>query len=222
MPKFDKQKSKELDPLDEKIGGALANVKANIPDIIQEPRCRVCQSPHRHYIDGLLAKGYNYSAIAKQVPSSGGRKLDRRSVGRHAKNHMDVESGAIRELLEHEAEQAGQNFVEGVRGAITHRGILEVTLRKAYERIMNGETEVEARDLIQIVTTLQKLDQDTGTVQVDQMRAELNAFLQAIREVVPEDYWPTIANRARQIARGDIGDLSEDNVPELVEGEVVS
>ena len=54
-----------------------------------EPRCRVCMSEHRWFIESLVSKGIAYERIAKRVPLDGrGRKVDRRSISRHYRLHM--------------------------------------------------------------------------------------------------------------------------------------
>ncbi len=92
------------------------------PPVIHEPRCHVCTSPHRHFIEGLLIKGANYLWISENVPGQEGSVIDRRSVSNHAKKHMSYQDSAIRAILEEEANTAAQNYEEGVKGAIIHRG----------------------------------------------------------------------------------------------------
>ena len=54
-----------------------------------EPRCRVCMSEDRWFIEGMLAKRVPYERIAKRVPADWrGRKVDRRSISNHRRKHM--------------------------------------------------------------------------------------------------------------------------------------
>lgn len=188
-----------------------------------EPRCDCCKSPYRQFIDTLLIKGgHSYVEIAKKVPGppleGGGYKaLDRRSVSNHAKHHLGFADAAMRAILEDEAERAGKNYEEAVTGAITHRGTLEVALRKAHEDIINGTTTVEPRDLIKIVELSQKMDDQTAQVQVDEYRAQLNAFIRAIQRNVPREKWEKIAADAKSIYAGE--DMSDPGA--LPEGEII-
>ena len=193
-------------------------IKSKPPEI-HEPRCHVCTSPYRHHIEKLLAaKGANYVWISENIPGKDGTKIDRRSVSTHAKRHMSYDSAAIRAILEAEAEASAQNFEEGVRGAITHRGVLEVALRKAFEDIANGTTTVEPRDLIAIVNQIEKMDERTEQVAVNQLRAQVNAFVEAIRAETDPDTWDRIFKRFRGIMEEDGNVLPPG---EIVDAEVV-
>lgn len=167
---------------------------------IFEPRCSVCKSPHRNLVDALLAKGStSYSAIAARVPGEDGKPLDRRAVSNHAKSHLNFQEDAIRSLLEAEADEAAQNYEEGVRGAITRRGVLEVTLRKAFDDIVSGRIEVESKDMLAVIQMLEKMDEATNAAQVDYMRAQVSAFLQAVKDEIDDrEVWNRIAERARR------------------------
>lgn len=187
----------------EKARSAIAKATKDKPPVPYEPRCHVCTSPHRQYVEGLLIKGANYVWISENVPGQEGSKIDRRSVSTHAKKHMGYNDAAIRAILEAEAEQSAQNYEEGVRGAITHRGVLEVALRKAYEDIAAGVVTVEPRDLISIVNTISKMDEQTETVAVNQLRAQVNAFVESIRAETDPETWDRIWTRFKGIMQED-------------------
>ncbi len=186
------------------------------PPQIFEPRCHVCTSPHRNFIEGLLIKGANYVWVEDNVPGTDGAKIDRRSVSNHAKKHMSYQNAAIRAILEEEANLASQNYDDGVRGAITHRGVLEVALRKAYEDIVSGATVVEARDMIQLINTLQKMDEQREQVAVNELRAQVQAFVEAIRAETDIGTWERIAKRMQSIMADEGIDYEE-----VAEAEVV-
>lgn len=184
--------------------GALAKVtKSGAPEPIRESRCHVCMSPHRQFIEGLLIKGANYVWISDNVPGADNSKIDRRSVSNHAKKHMGYQDAAIRAILEEEANLAAQNYEDGVKGAITHRGVLEVALRRAYDDIVSGVTTVEARDLISIITTIQKMDEQADQVAVNQLRAQVQGFVEAIKAETNPETWDRIFRRFKTIMNED-------------------
>lgn len=196
-----------------------------------EPRCHVCTHHYRDFIDTLLTRGgLSYTKIAQTVPPArNGRKLDHRQISTHAKKHLGVGEAAIVAILEEEARDARQDFETSVRGAITHRGALEVALRKAYEDIVNGVSSVEPRDMIAIGKLLREWDAQTADAQVEVYRAQVHAIQEAIQEIVPREYWPDLAKRARAILdRDELGELpaplpvSNEAEPETVEAEVVA
>jgi hypothetical protein len=151
-----------------------------------EPRCHVCTHEFRDMIDSLLLKtDLSFSELARRMPPGrNGRKLDHRQLSTHSKKHLGAGDAAIRAILEEEAARANRDYDEGVRGIITHRGALEVALRKAYEDIINGVVTVEPRDMIKIAETVRKWDDETHAVQVDQLRAQLSAIEEAIKRTV--------------------------------------
>lgn len=227
MPKFDlpdPEASEEAPKteLEKKVASQVARVqasKAQPPKII-ESRCDVCQSPYRDFIDAMLVKsGANYSEIARKVPGKEGKTIDRRSVANHAKNHLAFMDDAMRTILEAEAEEANQNYEDNYRGAITHRGTLEVALRKAFGEVASGNVEFEAKDLVLIVNTLQKMDEQTNSAQVDFLRAQTSAFIQAIKEETDLEVWARIADRARRLM--SLEGYKDEPESDIVEAEVI-
>jgi hypothetical protein len=147
---------------------------------ITEPRCHVCQHPHRDWIETMLIRGASYKGLQDRIPAPAGAgydKLDRRSISNHHKNHMDLQDAALRAILEKEAQIQGQNFEEGVEDAITKRGVLEIALRKGYEDIVTGVTTVEPRDLIQIAKVLGDMDSHQHQIGLDEARAQVQIFI---------------------------------------------
>lgn len=189
----------------EKQRNALSRVKdEGAPPVPFEPRCHVCTSPHRKFIEAQLVQGtLSYIWIAENVPGNEGGKIDRRSISNHAKKHMNYADHAIRAILEAEAESAAQNFEEGVRGAITHRGVLEVALRRAYQDIVDGVTTVEPRDLIAIISAVQKMDEQAETVAVNQLRAQVQAFIEAIKIETDQETWSRVYDRFQVLMADD-------------------
>jgi hypothetical protein len=202
MPKFNVKNSPEA--IAKRVDAQMEKVKENRETMalepIFEPRCSVCKSPHRNLVDALLAKGStSYSAIAARVPGDDGKPLDRRAISNHAKNHLGFAEDAIRGLLEAEADEVAQNYEDGVRGALTRRGALEVTLRKAFDDVVSGRIEVEAKDMLAIIQLLEKMDETTNAAQVDYMRAQTSAFIQAIKDEIDDrEIWERISTRAKR------------------------
>lgn len=188
-----------------------------------EPRCHVCTHHFRDFIDSLLIKqDLSYSEIARRMPPArNGRKLDHRQIGNHARRHLGVGDAAIRAILEEQASAAAQDFEEGVRGAITHRGGLEVAFRKAFEDIVNGVASVEPRDMISIGKLLKEWDKETQEVQVDVLRAQVSALIEAIKQVAPPEMWGEILDKARVLMEREevSGVLAPAKQPEPVRDE---
>jgi hypothetical protein len=185
------------------------------PPRIFEPRCSVCKHPHRDWIESILVRGsISYKGIAERVTPS----LDRRSISHHYKNHMDLQDAALVAIIEEEARLDGRNLDEDLRGAITKRGALEVALRKGYEDIVNGITTVEPRDLIQIAKVLGDMDSNAYQTGLDEMRAQVQIFIQAIKDVCDRDTQAAIGQRVKELRKrenieGQIEKVMDPGVP---------
>lgn len=176
-------------------GGYEADARAEMKEyvkkitpIIAEPRCAVCQHKDRAYLEYMIAHGVAYSAIANRVESSIEGSLDsfRRSLSNHAKKHMALDDAVTRAILEEEAALIGQNYEDSVRGAITHRGMLEVLARKAYSDVINGVSTVEPKDMIQMVKLLREMESDTANTSVETYKVQVAIFEEAIKNVCAE------------------------------------
>lgn len=179
---------------------------------IFEPRCHVCQHPHRDWIEMMLIKGASYKGLQDRVPALQGHdKLDRRSIANHHKVHMDLQDTAIRAILEREADLQANDYKEGVEDAITKRGVLEVMLRTGFQDVIAGVTTVEPRDLIQLAKVLGDMDQHQSQVGLDEARAQVQIFIQAIKNVCDLDTQADIANEVRRLrSRENIDTKFED------------
>lgn len=151
------------------------------PPVITVAQCQVCQSPHRVWIERKLMQGHSYQSIAASIPDG---SVSRKSVANHWKNHMALDAAATRAMLEEEADLLGQNVEEGVRGAFTLRGSLEVLIRKAFQDAQDGVTTVEPRDLIQMVKLLNELNVNTGSTAVEEAKLAINIFKESIQNVL--------------------------------------
>jgi hypothetical protein len=174
------------------------------PPVRTEPRCRVCTHPHRQWIEAMLMRGHSNRAIAESVPvAEGERPLHKNTLKTHYQNHMALDEAAIRAILEEEANLSAQNFEEGVRGAITKRGVLEVMLRKGYEDVIAGITTVEPKDLIQIAKLVAEMDTNVNAAAVEEAKAQINIFMQAIHDVCDEETRKAIGERVARLRKGE-------------------
>lgn len=184
--------------------------KGGVPLII-EPRCKVCQSPHRHLVDQLLVSGHSYSEIERQFEFA---KLPRRSISSHADKHLGYEETAIREIIEREALAAQKNFEEGKQRLVTNNAYLEVAKQKAYDALINDDVMVEPKDAVKIIEQLEKLQERNQSVALDELRVQLQMFIQAVKEVVPKSSWIDIVARTADLLRASGREVPFENAPE--------
>lgn len=140
--------------------------------------------------------GTSYSEIARFFELEG---IDRRSISNHAKNHLNYEEAAIQQIIAEEAQAIEADVEEGIRGALMRRTYLNVGLRKALDSMLNNEIIVEPKDAIAMIQVLDKLDGQTETAQVEEIRTQFNAFVLAIREVCPPEMNIQIVARVKEL-----------------------
>ena len=189
------------------------------PDRITEPRCNVCQHAFRDWIELMLVKGMAYKTISDRVTPPVGRQ----SLSTHHKKHMDLQDFAIRQLIESEAELQGRINEEGVADIVTKRAVLEVALRKGFDDVVNGITTVEPRDLIQIAKLLAEMDSHQYEVGLDELRSQVQLFIQAIKDVCDQDTQEAIGRRVKELRqREGISAIMEAdmNAPVVTVGEI--
>lgn len=178
--------------------------RSSAPPVIIESRCHVCQSPFRDFIEECLIKGHSYERIAKQIPpDDNGKKVDRRSIANHFKEHMDLQRTAIREELEEEARALQQNVEQGALGAKTDRGILKVLVAKGFDDVLKGVSTVEPKDLIQIIKLLNELNSDASNTRAEENEIALRTFVRAIESVCPPEMIKLIVTEAERIRNMD-------------------
>lgn len=196
---------------------AKALEKSAAPPRIIEPRCHVCTSDYRDYIEGCLNLGHSYLSIQNSLPED--VRVDRRSISSHqAKGHMPIRETAFRAILEQEASLESQNFETGVRGAVTLRGMLEILARKGFEDVVNDLSQVEVKDLVQIVKLKAEMDENTAIIQIEEYRRQVEIITKAIQEVIPQNLITELMVKIDKISN----ELKEQSdVGALVRGTVV-
>lgn len=194
MPKFnDPQNPQKVK------GSAVAKSQTGGVPLIIEPKCKVCQSPHRQVIDQMLVAGLTYSEIERQFEFAG---IPRRSISSHKDKHLGYEEAGLREIIEREALAAQRNYDEGVSRVVTKNAYLEVALQKAYDALIKDLTVVEPKDAVKVIEMLQKLQEQNQAVALDELRMQLQMFIQAVKEIVEKDRWELIVDRTEKLLKG--------------------
>jgi len=175
---------------------------------IVEPRCNVCKSKHRHAIDRELALGTPHTHIARAYD------MNRRSIGRHARSHLNLEEAALRNLVEREAQRHNENVEFGIDSIMRNRIYLEAVIEKAHREVIDGEAEIEVRDAIAAIEKLDRLDEKVGQDQVAEMRRQVEALLQAVQEVVDPGAWDQIVKRTQELTTGKSHESLPDDTSE--------
>jgi hypothetical protein len=189
------------------------------PERITESRCSVCTHPYRDWIEIMLVKGMPYATLADRANP----KLNRKSISNHYNKHMDLQDAALRAILEQEAKLQGLNIEEGITDIITKRGVLEVMVRKGFEDVQSGVTTVEPRDMVQITKLLAEMDVQQYQVGMDEMRAQMQIFITAIKDVCDSETQAAIGQRVKALRKKDgyTAEIEEAMENRVIEAEVV-
>lgn len=170
------------------------------PPVITEPKCHVCTSEHRHYMELCLTKGYAYQTIANSVPTdSNGKKPSRKSLANHWKEHMPIDRQVVRGMLEEDADLLQQNYETGAKGALTNRGILNRLIRKAWEDAEKGVTTVEPKDLVQMMKLQNEMNNSVAQTKNEEIESEFRIFVMAIQQVCDHDMLNQITDKIKQL-----------------------
>lgn len=190
MPKFDNKNTG-------KSVKVASGGRVQIPQI-NEPRCKVCQSPHRSLIDQMLVAGLTYSEIERQFAFA---QIPRRSISAHKDKHLGYEEAAIREVIEREAAAAQRNYEEGVGRLVTNNAYLEVAKQKAYDALIRDDVIVEPKDAVKIIEQLERLQERNQDVALDELRVQFQMFMQSVKELVERERWESIVGRTADLLR---------------------
>lgn len=208
-------KKKYIDKLVDDAGSDKPkDILDNLP-VISEPRCNVCKSGFRQIIDRMIAGPYSYTAIARQFIGKdehfrgdirNRRDLDRvrKSIERHAKNHVTVRDQAIREIIEQRAIEAGMLVDDSKNQFLTTEALLELYVSRGFEQITKPDTWVRHQDILQAVQMVEDMKRDTVGEQLEVYKRQVAAIAQAIREIVDINLQPLIAQRAADIFEGNV------------------
>ena len=168
---------------------------ASSPLTYRDIRCKVCSSDFGKAIDRMIALGTSYSEIGRIFD------ISRSSIGRHAKNHLNYEEAAVRQIIARETEEAQADIENGISGAIARRAYIDVAIQKGFEALLDNSVQVEVKDVATLIQLKEKMDGDTDGAALDEVRTQFNAFVQAIREVAPPEMWEKILSRTKELVQ---------------------
>lgn len=144
-----------------------------------EPRCLICNSPARQKVDRLLVAGFSNTSVAQELMESDSAFSDknidtvRKNVERHAKQHVDIRSRGVREIVERRAREQGI-LVDSAIGQITSgRALLDILIAKATEQAGDPASKVHFRDAIEAVKMLEEVQKAEFTYQLEHMQKQV-------------------------------------------------
>lgn len=166
---------------------------------IVEPRCRVCKhNDIRDRVNSLLAQGLSFAAIARAAAGAD-EPLSADSVRRHADRHFPVQhvAGATyREIIERRAREQQLDLEEGVRTALTPLAYFEAVMQRAFENLVSGSADASIQAGLSAASHLQEAAAGSSDgLEIARVMVQMDQVIRAVRETVPEEMWPLIAER---------------------------
>jgi hypothetical protein len=186
-----------------RAGQILDSLPLPIDQFHREPRCRVCRNDVvRRKVNDMLAAGASYAFIVR--PRGGQRQTrpEGQGDGRlrpHCGRHFPVQNvakSAYRDILERRAQENRVGFVEGIATALTPLAFFEVVMNMAFRSLVDDDAEVGVETGLRAAEKLQVVfdKRDPGD-EIADMRRQVNMILDAVKTVVPEEYWGQIVAR---------------------------
>jgi hypothetical protein len=164
-----------------------------------EPRCLCCKSSKRALIDQLLVAGYSYTAIEEQLAGLEDHHIDRKSISNHAKKHLTLHDAAIRRVIERQAEE---NFLDIENAAdliITKEAYLQLMIQKGFDALASDTVPVNPREVTRSIELLDKLEKEKTPHIYDHFQRQVDALTQAVKEIVPQEYYGRVIDRYKEI-----------------------
>jgi hypothetical protein len=160
---------------------------------ITNGKCKVCQSPHRREIDNALAMGMSQTAVRNYFNVAYGHEFfTSMNISTHARKHMTLRDAANAAIYEENARRAGLD-TDRVAGYIrTQRANLERIVNETMDAMGAGITQPEIKDALAAIQILEKMNEANHDLQIAEIEKQFRTFLDAVKEICPEDMWGTI------------------------------
>lgn len=184
-----------------------------LPSFRPEPRCHVCRDDDiREHVNAMLANGSSFAQIARSITVDDGGEFSLDSIRNHASRHFPVQSAAqatYREIVERRAAQSQIDFEAGLATALTPLAFLETIMVKAFDRVVQADTEVSVETGLRAAEKLQAVigSGDSGA-QILEMQVQVGRIIDAIKATVPQPMLAEVLAKLKEPGPGCI-DVSD-------------
>lgn len=161
--------------------------------IRSEPRCRVCNSPHRQWIEAQLVRGMSYRSIAHEVegmPNGSAKVPSRESIGAHFRNgHMPLGQDVQRQIIERRAREIGRDVENGDGTSLAdHVTVAQMIVQRGVEQVADGTMPLSASDVLKASAFLRQVEASTQGADDAEIWAEAMAVYMGIaQQFIPAD-----------------------------------
>lgn len=169
-------------------------------------QCRVCNTEGASEVaNKMLSYGATYQDIMDVLKPLNLRRpkndqITVSSIGHHARNHFPLEEAAsavYRKLIEKRAAEAEKDFINGVGGAVTALGFLDIVVQKGLENIVQEDITVSPDTAIRAAKEIATIEaqRDSNDADIADIMVKMNAVIDAVREEADPETWERIVSR---------------------------
>jgi hypothetical protein len=165
-----------------------------------QSRCKVCASPHSSEIDLMLASGRKQADVRKHWNQVLGKEhFTANNISIHTRKHLAVHDQIARRLgpISATRRATAPQAADGDRPKV--RAATEAIVRGGLQAMDAGLTVPEPRDVLAAAKVLATMDAEDAAEQIAGMEREMNLYLKAVREIVPEEYWDPVYLRWHEL-----------------------
>lgn len=191
-------------------------------------QCRICQTEGASEVTNkMLSYGATYQDVMNVLQPLNLRRpkddqLTINSISHHARTHFPLEEAAsavYRKLVEKRAAQAEVDFVNGVGGAVTALGFLDVVVQKGFENLIEEDVVVSPDTAIRAAKELASIEsqRDSNDNDMADIMDKMDQVIQAVREEADPETWDRIVSRLNGESPDPQGNVLEAEVEDYEE-----
>lgn len=191
-------------------------------------QCRICQTEGAAEVTNkMLSYGATHQDVLDVLQPLNLRRprkeqITLNSIGHHARNHFPLEEAAkavYRKLIEKRAAEAEKDFINGVGGAVTALGFLDVVVQKGYENLVEEDVIVGVDTAIRAAKELAAIEaqRDSNDTDIADIMVKMDQVIRAVREETDPETWNRIAARLKGTPAPGHQDAIEGEVEEYEE-----
>lgn len=159
-----------------------------------EPRCGVCQSPHRLFIEERLVRGDSYASIAREVsglPHGDRTPPSKQSISIHTRNnHLPLGQSTQRRIIERRAQEIGQSVEDSEDPLADWLTLNQMVVQRGVEKIASGELDVTTGDVLRASQFLHDVEQEASEdLDQDVWVEAMMEYMEIAKRFIPPQVW---------------------------------
>lgn len=191
-------------------------------DPLTEPRCYVCcEAESRNLVNVLIAKGLTNREIVeccsgvneRRREKQDGRIVNAYGVRYHRRHHFDAQKpsqAAYRKIVERRAEEVSIDHINAIGHAVTPLAVMETTMVKGFENLINAETTVSVKETMDAASRLHEITaREASQRKMADLMYMMDRIISAAQEFVPPDKHEAFLSLVEGRAVGPMQQITE-------------